>query len=53
MKLIQAALTHHPDGITLKAKSDQAPAVSLFNFLTFAAMPVVQRAESFTSLQPA
>jgi ribosomal protein S18 acetylase RimI-like enzyme len=53
MKLIQAALTHHPDGITLKAYSDQAPALSLFDSLTFAAMPMVQRAESFTSLQPA
>ena len=53
MKLIHAAITHYPDGITLKAHTNHAPAVSLFDSLTFAAMPVLQSAESFTSLQPA
>jgi GNAT superfamily N-acetyltransferase len=49
MKLIQAAITHHPDGITLRAYSGKAPG-SVINSLTFADMPVVQRAEAF---QPA
>ena len=50
MKLIQEAITRHPDGITWRAYSNQAPAVSLFNTLIFATMPLAQHSESF---QPA
>jgi ribosomal-protein-alanine N-acetyltransferase len=54
MKLIQAAITHHPGEITLKAYSSKAMAVPLFNAsnaFNFAAMPGVQRIASFNRLQ--
>jgi ribosomal protein S18 acetylase RimI-like enzyme len=47
MKLIQEAITHHPDGLALKAYSHKAPAGSLFNSLPFAAMSGMPRAEVF------
>ena len=53
MKLIHAAITHHPDDITLKAYPNTTATGSLFNSLSLAAMPMVWRAESFTSVQPA
>jgi len=47
MKLIQAAITHHTDGITLKAYACNTSGLSLFDSLVFAAMPMVLSAESF------
>ena len=53
MKLIHAAIVHHPDEITLRAQPDKAPAAKLFNSFNFAAMTAVQSAEYFQNPQPA
>jgi GNAT superfamily N-acetyltransferase len=53
MKLIQAAITQYPDGITVKACPNKASAGSLFNSFNFAAMTAVQSAEYFQNPQPA
>jgi ribosomal-protein-alanine N-acetyltransferase len=53
MKLVHAAITHYPEDITLKAYANNTAAGSLFNPLSLAVMPMVQRAEFFTSVQPA
>jgi [ribosomal protein S18]-alanine N-acetyltransferase len=53
MKLIQAAIVHYPDEITLKAESDKPTVAKLFNSFNFAAMTVIQSAEFFQNPQPA
>jgi len=45
-KLIQEAITHQPDKITLNVYANNTPAVSLYNSLGFETIPMLQRAES-------
>ena len=53
MRLIQAAIVHHPDEITLKAEPNTSTAAKLFNSFNFAAMTAIQTAEYFQNPQPA